>query len=406
MTIYYVEDNADLAAVVTSTGDTVLLKSGVTFAVAAIPATLLNPSNVTLGYYGSGERPIISGGTIRADWTYDAVNNVYSRAYVAEKLGNVTEDGVPMRFVQWDTDLATTAAKSAMTSARNGLLWSGAMTFDPATNVLYIRPSSGVAADHEYIVSDAGTSAGNGIPSAALNSGLVIRDIELRNVSRHGILLYNKRGLLIQNVVTRVIGGAKDASYYLGNGVEISYGCHDHRVIDCAFFDTFDSGATTQLYESTVQFLCGGHYENTTVARYGMHGIELSVQSAAQHIIDIEIAGVSAEDGGANSWAGDRNGAVVTCLSNAPGSSRVHNAFARDVKAARCKRLYLGYQHGGVCGIEDSVAEGNALSATGNANGVTGQSDLYRAITDSAGAPSGMSAVTANLAGVFAAYAK
>lgn len=406
MTIYYCNDSADLAAVTTSSGDIVLLRSGNIFSVSALSASILNPNNVTLGAFGTGERPIISGGTVRADWTYDAVNNVYSRAYGAEKLGNVTEDGVPMRFVQWDTNIATTAAKSAMSSGNNAPYWSGAMTFDPASNTLYIRPSSGAAGDHEYIVSDAGTSAGNGIPSAAQNVGMVIADIEVRHISKHAMLFYNKRGATIENVVTRFVGGALQGSLYLGNGLSISFGCHDHNVINCGFYDTFDSGATTQLYESTVQFLGGGYYENTTVARYGMHGIEISVQSANQHISNIEANGIVAADGGANSWAGDRNGAVFTCLSNAAGSGRVSRAFARDVTATRCKRAYLGYQHGGVCGIENAVASQSQLTCLGNANGVSGQSDLYRAVTDSAGSPSGMSAVTANLAGVFAAYAK
>jgi hypothetical protein len=120
-----------------------------------------------------------------------------------------------------------------------------------------------------------------------------------------------------------------------------------------------------------------------------MHGVEISLQTANQFITDIEVSGLTATDAGNYSWAGDRNGAAVTMLSNAAGS-RVNRAYARGVQATRAKRLYLGYQHGGVCGIEDSAGvETWGFAPVSNANGVSGQTDLWRSVTDSLGAPSG-----------------
>lgn len=385
--IYMPADSTELAAIVTTTGDTVLLRSGVTYAASSIPAALLSPSGVTLGASGTGTKPVISGGTVRSDWTLDAPNNVYSRTYESNILGNVTEDGVPMKYVAWDTNIATTAA--AMTDGASLPYWSGSMTYDPANFIVYIRPSSGAASAHVYVVSDSANADGTAIYDTATGSGLLIDGIELRNISRTGIHLFNKKSAVISDCDFRVIGGIKPASLWLGNGLELSKGCNGAQVLRCDFQDIFDAAMTSQLYESTPAAIGSHLYEDNTVSRYGMHGIEVSVQTANQLISDIEIAGLTASDAGTYSWAGDRNGAAVTMLSNAAGS-RVTRAYARDVQATRAKRLYLGYQHGGVCGIEDSAGvETWGFAPVSNANGVSGQVDLWRSVTDNLGAPSG-----------------
>jgi len=386
--IYKPADSTELAAIVTTTGDTVLLRSGVTYAASSIPAALLSPSGVTLGASGTGVKPVISGGTVRSDWTLDAPNNVYSRTYASNILGNVTEDGVPMKYVAWDADIAKTAA--AMTDGASLPYWSGSMTYDPAKLIVYIRPSSGAASAHVYVVSDSANADGTAIYSTATATGLLIDGIELRNISRTGIHLFNKTGAVISDCDFRVIGGIKPASLWLGNGLELSKGCNGAQVLRCGFQDIFDAAMTSQLYEGTPSAIGWHLYEDNTVARYGMHGIEISMQTANQAITDIEISGLTATDAGAYSWAGDRNGAAVTMLSNSAGSSRVTRAYARDVQATRAKRLYLGYQHGGVCGIEDSAGvETWGFAPVSDANGVSGQVDLWRSVTDSLGAPSG-----------------
>ena len=388
--IHYVPSDAALSAVITNAGDTVLLATGVTFSASAVPASLLSPDNVTLGYFGTGAKPIISGGTVRSDWTFDAGNNVYSRpAYsVGTTLGNVVEDGVPMKFVAWNTNIATTAA--AMVGGQSLPAWSGSMTFDPTSRIVYIRPSAGVAGDHQYIVSDNGTASGNGLSNSTASRGLAIDGVEVRHASRHGILLYAKTDLTIQDTDLQFIGGAKPSTLYMGNGVELSYGCHGAQVLRCAARDIFDTGFTTQLYEGTIQFLSSGYYEACVVERFGMHGVEVSVQTANQFINDVEINGVTGADAGTYSWAGNRNGALITCLSNSVNSSRVTRVFARNVIGSRMNRLYLGFQHGGLCGIEDSSATGTyGQSPTSSANGATNHRDLWRNVTDNLGAPSG-----------------
>ena len=385
MTVWRVADDRDLAAVRTGPGDVVLLRGGVVFNASALPASLLDPSNVTLGSYGSGRRPRLSGGVFETRWTHDPVHDVYSRpAARHNSLGNVCEDGVPMRFAQWNRDLATTAAGMARGARRP--YWAGAMTYDPATRIVYIRPSEGVPSDHEYIVSDGGTVDGHGILSMRSARGLTIHGIELCHFGGHGIVLLNKRDAYISDCLFRVCGGNARHADWLGNGLELSAGCDGAQVVECEAEDMFDAGFTSQLYESRAQQLGAHRYAGIRVTRFGMSALEISAQSRGQTVRDIEIDGFTALDGGRDSWAGDRNGAALTVLSQFPNDSIVTRVFARNLQARNTKRLYLGYQHGGICGIEDSFATatwGQAPRSEGN--GAVGHVDLWRNVSDSLG---------------------
>lgn len=378
MTIRYIADDAALAAVTPSAGDVVLLASGATFSAASVPAGMLSVDNLTVGYYGTGTAPIISGGTVRADWVFDAGNNVYSRpAYAGNTLGNVTEDGYPMKFVAWNTNIATTAA--AMNAGQSLPYWSGSMTYDPTNRIVYIRPSSGLASAHTYVVSE----TLNGFSNYSTQRNLVIDGLDFRHLSRHAVDLKNKTGLQISNCAFRMVGGTKPASLWLGNGIELSFGVWGAETTDCTFQDIFDSPVTAQLYESVPASIGSHLWQRLTMQRYGLSGVEISCQTTvAQVISDIETADITSTDQGANSWAGDRNGGVVINLTQG-GSSRVTRSFARNVNSTNHRRLYLGYQHGGVCGIEDSTGVGAYLQGPrSDRNGQAPQRDLMRNVVD------------------------
>lgn len=400
--IYRPADSAELAATVVASGDSILLRGGVTYAASSMPASISSAANLTIGYTGSGERAIISGGVVRADWTYDAGNNVYSRAYGSNVLGNVTEDGVPMRFTTWTTDVATTTA--LMDGTSNAPHWQGAMTYDPATFTVYIRPSSGTASQHVYVVSE----SNYGIYVSNTVTGLLIDGLDIRNISRHGITAFNRNGIVIQDTDFRVMGGHIPGALYMGNGIELASGCNGALVQRCRFYDIFDSGATTQLYESTPKTISGHTYIDNYGERYGLTVIEISTQAANQTITDVEVSGLVAVDGQQYSWGGDRGiGSAVSFLCSGAGS-KVTRGFVKDMRCSRQRRSYIGFQHGGVCGIEDSTATGSYFSAPVSSVGAYGpQRDLYRNFTDDysgpAVAPSGGSwvASTANMSNAF-----
>jgi hypothetical protein len=240
----------------------------------------------------------------------------------------------------------------------------------------------------------------SGLEDGVVTSGLLIDGISLNNISRHGILLYNKRRFRIQNCTLQTVGGAFIGAFYMGNGIELGAGNFGGVVENCRAFDIFDSGFSSQLYELAPASLSDHIYQNCAVDRYGMHGVEISVQTANQRIYSVSIDNFSAKNAGIYSWAGDRNGAAVTFLSNSLGASRVFNSFAFNVTSFRSKRLYLGLGHGGICGIEGGVGTESWGGAPGSDNlGVSGQSDLFKNVTDNLGAPSGgrFQAVTGSL---------
>ncbi len=382
MTIYRASSNSDLAAITTSAGDTVLLESGREFAASSVPAGILTPSGVTVGAFGTGDKPIISGGVTRADWVFDAGNNVYSRTAAGNTLGNVTEDGTPMKFVAWNTDIATTAA--SMVSGSSIPYWSGSFTYNPATFTIYIRPSAGVAADHVYSVSE----SLYGFSSTSGSGGFSINDIAFKSISRHGVLIQNRVGVVVSGCNFVVIGG-HIISLHAGNGIELAENCHGATVSGCSFVDIFDTAATSQAYATSPARITGHTYTDNIARRFGMHGIEISVHTANQLVEGIEIDGFVAADGGLG-WSGDRSGSVVINICTNTSNTRINRSFARGVYSTNCRRLYLGYQTGGVCGIEDSSGTATySLAPTSNANGRTGQVDLWRNVTDNLGAPSG-----------------
>lgn len=400
--IYRPANSAELAATVVSSGDSILLRGGVTYAAGSMPASISSAANLTIGYTGSGEKPIISGGVVRADWVFDAGNNVYSRAYGSNVLGNVTEDGVPMRFTTWTTDIATTAA--LMDGTSNAPYWQGAMTYDPVTFTLYIRPSSGTPSQHVYVVSESNW----GIYVSNTVSGLLVDGLDIRSISRHGITAFNRNNIVIRDTDFRVMGGIKPGALYMGNGIELASGCNGALIERCRYYDIFDSGATTQLYELTPKTISGHTYIDNYGERYGLTVIEISTQAANQTITDVEISGLVAVDGQQYSWGGDRGiGSAVSFLCSGAGS-KVTRGYVKNMQCSRQRRSYIGFQHNGVCGVEDSAATGSYFSAPVSSVGVSGpQRDLYRNFTDdyggSAVAPSGGSwvASTANMSNAF-----
>lgn len=378
MAVYKPQNSADLAAIVTAEGDTVLFKSGVVYSAASVPAGLLSPSRITIGVIGTGEKPQINGGVERSDWTFDAVNNVYFRpAYGSNILGNVTEDGIPMKHVPWNTNIATTAA--AMNAGTDGIRWAGSMTFDLVNFIVYIRPSAGVASAHKYVVSESTF----GLNNSSTNTGLEINGLDIRAVSNHGIKLLQKRNLKISECDFYTIGGGRPGGNYLGNGVELSVGCWGAETTDCNFYDIFDSPVTSQLYESAAARIGHHLWKNLNVNRYGMHGVEISCQTLThQYITDIEIKKIYSTDNGVG-WSGDRNGAIVTNLTQG-GTSRVLRSAASEIYGRVQKRAYMSIRTGGVNGIQNVKCSGTFGQGV-RSDQLTGnypQKDLKRNVTD------------------------
>ena len=75
---------------------------------------ILPGSNITVDAYGSGALPQINGARQVFNWVSPLLG-IYSSVVnlgTGEALGNLSENGVMMRFVPWNTDIATTFASA------------------------------------------------------------------------------------------------------------------------------------------------------------------------------------------------------------------------------------------------------------------------------------------------------
>lgn len=382
MTTYYVDTSQPtngsgsqvspfntLASVVTAAGDMVLLKAGTTVPASTVPAGFMTPSGLTIGAYGTGDRPIISGGINRSGWTFDGVNSVWSKAYASNVVGNITEDGAPMRFVPWAANLAASAA----------LMTAGSFCFDYNGFVLYIKPSAGSANDHQYVVSE----SLYGLSSGTANTGLAIFDLDIRSISRHSLVLANKKNFRLEGISVSMAGGIRDPSFHLGNGFELAVGSNNGDIVDCEFYDIFDSAVTSQLYEGSSAIVKDHRYKNLIAKRCGMSGVEISTQTANQVISNIYLDGLLAEDMGVNCWAGDRGGDAFRFVNNGGASSVITACVMQNIQASRVRRLYVTSNTNGVNFVLNAKCTAHQLSlAASNGTSIT---DVWSMVSGDAG---------------------
>ena len=405
--VYTPANSSELAAIGSPpAGSTILLKSGVTYTAPSMP--IIAADKVALGVSGTGSKPILSGAAIQASWTYDAGNNVYyTSAYPTGLVGLVLEDGVPMKFRRWQTaGLAATA--SGMNSSVSAGYYAGGFAFNPATRVLYIRPSSGTAASHTYTVSSAaGQVYGEGLSITGSTTPLqdiTIDSIRFENVIRHAIFAVSVTRLRIAHCEAQYVGPwypsttLDDANLNLvhGNGIEFGHACSQCVVDDFKAYDIFDSVMTCQTGAGSAQVSDHLTFANVDGRRHGMHFAELSIFSANQQITDVLVTDSTSTDQGIG-WSGERNGGGLNIYNgNFPASSSMTRIFGHNITANRIYRLYGGFYHKGVCGIQQSSC--SSCTEGYNAGQYSGVgTDYYRAISSPLGPWGTMTATSLDL---------
>lgn len=401
MTTYYIDSDSTLASITSANGDLLLFKSGSRFSAAAIPTSFTYPDNLTIGYYGTGAKPVIDGGVVREDWTLES-GSIYKRDYASNTIGNVTEDGEPMTMVAWTTDFATTAA----------LMSAGTFAIQPTTWTVYIWPSSGTPAAHEYIVSE--SLYGLELTTADTNTFttlLTLDGIRVEHISRHGIIGRRKGRCTVTNIEGRFIGGyyQESAATRLGNGVEFSRGTDGSTFDGILMEDVFDSGVTSQLYDAAPTVLTDHYWSNLILRRCGLYGVEHSNQANNQTLRNIWTESALIEDVSTDAcWSGKRGGSAIGSFQAdtwMTGKSRVINTHYADITINRCQYASRFYRCDGVHSLRDVTATTvesavNKFLAAGNT--VRADSPLvvaYKGVTQDGGAPS----LTANSGAAYSA---
>ncbi len=325
-----------------------LLKSGTT--INEDLGLLLNGDNNLIGMYGTGAKPIIDRSAALTGMTYNGTYDIWQKSLATAQFGHVQEDGIPLKAIYWNAtnNIATVGP----------LMTPGSFSFDNTAQIVYVKPSSGLITDHSYRYA-------NGlycVRTTNANKNNTIIDVDITGASRHGIQLYYKTNLKIQNV-----GGGKHGGYwesgitaYLGNGIEVSAGCIGVQILECEQNDIWDSAFTTQLYETTAATARSHEYRNIKSKRFGLAGVEISIPGidANQTIQDVYVSGAVLGDGVSN-WAnkppGDAN-SVVSTLSNGL-TNLIDGVVFADIVATNSGRLWTTSNTQGKCVMMDSTGD-------------------------------------------------
>ena len=127
---------SQIAAIVQN-GDDIALKCGSVFR-ETLPAAAIEKDNLRILTYGTGARPMIVGSDRVTNWSFNATYGLYYTNLGSNVGGNVTENGLPLTFVAWDTNLATTGPRIPV----------GGFSFDFNSFNLYVKP--GYRIDDEF----------------------------------------------------------------------------------------------------------------------------------------------------------------------------------------------------------------------------------------------------------------
>lgn len=313
---------------------------------------LLNGDNNLIGSYGTGAKPIIDRSASLTGMVYNGTYDIWSKSLGTTQFGHVWEDEIPLKAIYWNGTNTIGVIGPTMTA--------GSFAFDPVAQVVYVKPSSGLISDHTYRYA-------NGlycIRTQNANKNVTIIDIDTTGASRHGIQLYSKLGLRIENV-----GGGRHGGYweeaitaYLGNGIEVSSGCLGVEIVDCEQNDIWDSAFTTQLYEATAATARSHEYRNIKTKRFGLAGIEVSNPGtdSNQVIKDIYVVGANIEDGGVGLWMNKPGGyasSAVSTLSNGLTNS-IDGVVFSGVVSKNVGRLWTTSNTQGKCAMMDSTGDG------------------------------------------------
>lgn len=330
--IYNIDSDSTLFATSSlNDGDTILFKTGTTFDASKIAADLLTKNNITVGYYGTGAKPIISGAVTRLGNTFTQLaGDIWYFDTGHTKGGCISEDGAMLKFTPWiylytpgDTEAQTSAASLAASLAS---MTTGSFLIDARTNLanhrFYIRMSSGTPAGKTYIVSE--TKYGF-LTTSAPKTGLVMDNISFQYLSVGPTQIGKRTDVLIDGVDCYKMGGnylstggagtSGGIVYYYGGGVAFEHNCYNFTVQNCIAEDCFDSSFSPQTFVQDAE-IDGGYFLNNISRRCGMSAMEVSiaVNLDNQKIRNIYVDGLIAEDTGMNNWSGNRGGDVIKML--------------------------------------------------------------------------------------------
>jgi len=217
--------------------------------------------------------------------------NLYQKA-VGYDAGVVLEDGIPLNFIAWDTDLATTYATMSQ----------GSFTFDTGgSQIVYVWCTDDADPDTHTMEVAKRTHC----ITANTKDYITINGLVLEECSTHGIYLVTCDNWTIQNSTIQNLGGIYSGGVYLGNGIEFGGTSNDNLVDTCMVTGIFDSGISPQPAQASAT-LTNTTIDTCTISECGLAGIEIALLNNSETVSGTAITDTDIYDCG-EGWSGDRN---------------------------------------------------------------------------------------------------
>ncbi len=269
-----------------------------------ITASGTSGSPITLGAYGEGAAPIIQGSELETGWTHHS-GNVYSKAIASgagEGIGMVTQDGTPLKFVTWDTNLATTLSNATPGSYFYEYI-------NATAGTIYVWCIDGATPDAHTMQVSRRLFGVRGVGVSYVN----VENLHFRCTSLHGISFVDAQNINVKGCVIEKLGGAvvltAPSIIYAGNGIEFGNSSSSCAVTGCTISDIFDSGISPQTFDSS-KTASNFTFADSTVTRCGFAGVEIAVLSNSgawtnSSLSNVTVSGITVTDSG-KGWSGVR----------------------------------------------------------------------------------------------------
>lgn len=214
----------------------------------------------------------------------------YSHAHTASEGGIVLEDGDPLTFCEWDTDVATSFGAAS----------AGSFTFDGTGDIVYVWATDELDPDtHTMQVSVRDHAA-----EIAGKNYINIEDIDFTGGYLHGFHMTGTCSTLnFTSCDFYYSGGEYSGGVYLGNGFEVNGGASGVTLTSCKGHNNFDVGFSVQMLTGN------GNMSDITLTQceaYSnrMTGFEILSGSGTGTMSNVTVTRCIARNNDGTYWAG------------------------------------------------------------------------------------------------------
>jgi hypothetical protein len=216
--------------------------------------------------------------------------NFWYKAHTASDGGVVLENGVPMNFVTWNTDAATSFGGKTAPAA----------TFDPTGNRVYVW----CTANADPATKTMEVSVREHAVAVAAKNYITFSNITSQGAYLHGGHVTGASdNITFNDCIFRWNGGQWNGSTYLGNGFEVNGGATNLTINHGSAYQNFDAGYSVQML-NTNPALSDITIDGVTAYQNRMTGVEILAGSGDGTMTNVTVKNSTLRNNDGTGWAG------------------------------------------------------------------------------------------------------